>query len=256
LIKRLNILNLWVDVVTMDQILSLVTGYVENGTRPHCIFAVNPEKNFSVPKDPELYKIFNSADLLIPDGIGIVLAARILHGIRLSRVAGADLMHAICELSAQKGYKVFVYGGQEYVNKGAVEQLSAIYPGLIITGRANGYVKQEIMEDLIQKINSSGAQILLLALGSPKQEKWFATYKHDLKGIRVCQGVGGTLDTVVGRVRRAPKAWQKIGMEWLYRLLSDPKRIKRQRVLPLFTALVLLSKVKSLASEPSHQGGL
>jgi len=98
------------------------------------------------------------------------------------------------------------------------------------------------MPELIKLINGSHAEILFLALGSPKQEKWFATYKDMLKHVRVCQGFGGTLDVIAGNVKRAPVIWQKLGLEWLYRLISEPKRIKRQWVLPLFAAMAVYSR--------------
>jgi N-acetylglucosaminyldiphosphoundecaprenol N-acetyl-beta-D-mannosaminyltransferase len=237
--KRLKILNVWVDQVNMDQALARVSDFVERGSRPHTVFAVNPEKNFSVRQAPLLYQTFRNADLLIPDGIGVVLAARILYGAKLSRVPGADLMENICKISAEKGYKVFIYGTKEEVSQKATEELQRRYPGLQVAGRAHGYLKEEEMDNLVRQINESGAVILFLALGSPKQEKWFATYKNLLKNVRVCQGVGGTLDTLAGAVKRAPEIWCKFGLEWLYRLFSDPKRLKRQKVLPIFTFLII-----------------
>lgn len=245
---RLNILDIWVDPVNMDQALERVTDFVESGDRPHSIFAVNPEKNFSVPKDPLLYKTFQTADLLIPDGIGVVQAAWVLHGVKLSRVPGVELMDNICRLSARKEYKIFIYGAKEDVNKTAVGVLRKRCPGLVIAGRSNGYVNKEDMEDLIRRINTSGAEILFLALGSPKQEKWFATHKESLENVRVCQGIGGTLDTIAGNVKRAPRIWCRCYVEWLYRLISDPKRIRRQKAIPVFAAMVVMSKLKQLVS--------
>jgi len=246
---RLDILNIWVDPVNMDQALARVKQFIEQGERPHSIFAVNPEKEFSIPKDPVLYEIFKTADLLIPDGIGIVCAARILHGVRLSRVPGADLMVKICELAAAENYRIFIYGANEEVNQAASQALVRRYPGLNIVGRSNGFVKDENMPELIAKINASRAQILFLALGSPKQEKWFATYKDQLSSVRVCQGIGGTLDTIAGKVKRAPQLWQRCGAEWLYRLLKEPKRLKRQNVLPVFAAVVIFAKLIKLQAQ-------
>jgi len=240
---RLKILNIWVDPVTMGQALDRVDEFVEKGTRPHAVFAVNPEKNFSVPKDPELYETFRKADLLIPDGIGIVIAARILYGASLSRVPGVELMDNICDLSARKGYRVFIYGAKEEVSRLAAEKLLGRYPSLKIAGRANGYVKDNDMQELVQAINRSEAQVLFLALGSPKQEKWFATHGSSLTSVRVCQGIGGTLDTIAGNVKRAPEFWCRWNLEWMYRLLSDPRRIKRQKALPVFAWQVLLEKI-------------
>ena len=243
--SRLKILNIWVDPVSMDQALERVVDFVELGTRPHSIFAVNPEKNFSVPLDPALHDIFRTADLLIPDGIGVVLAARLLYRAKLCRVPGADLMQNICELSSRKGYPVFLYGAKEEVSLKAAETLLRRYPGLRIAGRANGYVQEAEMPNLIEQINGSGAKILFLAMGSPRQEQWLATHAHLLTHVRVCQGIGGTLDTIAGTVKRAPLVWQKCSAEWLYRLLSEPKRIGRQKVLPIFACNVLLSRIRA-----------
>jgi N-acetylglucosaminyldiphosphoundecaprenol N-acetyl-beta-D-mannosaminyltransferase len=178
--------------------------------------------------------MFRHADLLVPDGIGIVLAARILHKADLERVPGCELMQNICALSAEKGYKLFIYGGKEGVNKKAVEILRLRHPSISIVGRSHGYVPQEEMGGLIDKINASGAQILFVALGSPAQEKWISTHKDELHYIRVCQGIGGTLDVIAGNVKRAPEIYCRLGLEWLYRLMDDPKRAGRQKVLPLF----------------------
>jgi len=175
----------------------------------------------------------------------MVLAARILYGAQLARVPGSEFIYDICELAAKEGSKIFVYGAKEEVNRAATETLKRRYEGLEIIGRSNGYVKDEEMSDLINRINTSEAEILFLALGSPKQEKWLATYKHSLENVRVCQGIGGTLDTIAGNVKRAPEIWLKLSLEWLYRLISEPKRIKRQKVLPIFVVMILIAKMKN-----------
>ena len=236
---RLEILKIWVDPVDMDGALARVRNYLNQGDRPHAVLAVNPEKNFSVPRDPGLYEVFRRADLLIPDGVGVVLAARLLHGVRISRVPGVALMEKICALAAAEGHKIFIYGAKEEVNQKATEELVRRYPGLEVAGRSNGYVKDDGMPELVDQINRSGARVLFLALGSPKQEMWFAAHGPNLDQVRVVQGIGGTLDVVAGNVKRAPEWWQNRGLEWLYRLLSEPKRIGRQKVLPVFGLKVL-----------------
>lgn len=246
--NRLNILNVWVDPVDMNGALERVERFIEEGDRPHSLFAVNPEKNFSVPRDPQLHRVFRDADLLIPDGIGVVMAARILYRVRMARVPGVEMMEEICRLSAQKGYKVFIYGAKEEVNARSVEILQKRYPSLEIVGRANGFVASEEMPTLIDQINASGAQVLFLALGSPRQENWYAKYADRLQTVRVCQGIGGTLDTIAGTVKRAPQFWCRHNLEWLYRLLAEPQRIARQKVLPVFAYRVLRTKlIMSLA---------
>ncbi len=240
--ERLKILDIWVDPVDRREAIKRVQGFL-SGRKPCCIFAANPEKNFSVPKDPDLYEVFKHADLLIPDGIGIVLAARLLHGAKLNRVPGVDLMKDICRLAERTSKSIFLYGARETVNKSAVSRLRFEFPRLRIAGRCNGYVPESQMPELVRRINDSGAAILFLSLGSPKQEKWFASHAAELKHVRVCQGIGGTLDTIAGTVKRAPAIWQQLSLEWLYRLLSDPRRLSRQKVLPIFGFKVLVSMI-------------
>lgn len=240
---RLKILNIWVDPLEREKALSRVADILQHGQRPHAIFASNPEKNFSVPQDLDLYRVFAEADLLLPDGIGMVWAARFLYGAKIERVPGAEFMEDICRLAAREGYRIFIYGAAEEVNRAAADILPQRYPGLVVAGRANGYLGPEKMPALIRQINDSGASILFIALGSPKQEKWYAAYRDSLKNIRIVQGIGGTLDTIAGKVKRAPAVWRKYSAEWLYRLLSEPKRIKRQKVIPLFILSVLAAKI-------------
>lgn len=242
--KRLKILNIWVDQLDRKEAIHRVKAFLETGTRSHAIMASNPEKNFSVPKDAILYDTFKNADLLLPDGIGVVLAARMLYGAYMERIPGSEFIFDICKIAADGNYSVFIYGATENVNKKAVEELINRYPDLKIVGRANGYVKESEMLDLIDRINASKAEILFLALGSPKQEKWYATHKSRLHHVRVVQGIGGTLDTIAGTVKRAPKVWCELKLEWLYRLIMEPKRIKRQKVLPVFVGIVLITKFK------------
>jgi N-acetylglucosaminyldiphosphoundecaprenol N-acetyl-beta-D-mannosaminyltransferase len=239
---RLKILDIWVDPVDRRQALDRVRGFLQ-GNRPCSIFAVNPEKNFSAAKDPVLYKTFEQADLLVPDGIGIVMAAKLLHGVSLRRVPGVDLMRDICQLAAEEAKSVFFYGASESVSQTAVEKLQIVFPKMRIAGRSNGYVQPSKIPELIKRINDSGAEILFLALGSPKQERWFAAHAAALSTVKICQGIGGTLDTIAGTVKRAPVIWQRLSLEWLYRLLSEPRRIHRQKALPVFALKVIKCKV-------------
>lgn len=243
---RYPVLNIWTDAVSKDQALARVDEFVRNGRRPHTVFATNPEKNFSVPKDSFLHACFKDADLLLPDGIGMVVAARFLYGAQISRVPGCEFMQEICALAADKSYKIFLYGAKEEVNAAAAKILEERLPGLQVSGRCNGYWPEEKMDELVDRINASQAQILFLALGSPKQEKWFAKYAERLVHVRVCQGIGGTLDVITGNVKRAPAFFCNLGLEWFYRLITEPKRWRRQRVLPVFAWQVLIAKMRML----------
>jgi N-acetylglucosaminyldiphosphoundecaprenol N-acetyl-beta-D-mannosaminyltransferase len=246
---RLKILNIWVDPLTRDNAKERVRRILEKGKRAHSVFASNPEKNFTVPEDPALYEAYRNADILLPDGIGMVIAARMLHGKRFSRIPGSEFIFDLCRIAADGGHGIFVYGAREEVNAGAVRILEERFPGLRVAGRANGYVSEAEMPDLVRRINESKAEILFVALGSPRQEKWFATHGKALRHVRICQGVGGTLDTITGHVKRAPEFWCRHNLEWLYRLLAEPSRIRRQKLLPVFAALVFWAKCKSVVAE-------
>jgi N-acetylglucosaminyldiphosphoundecaprenol N-acetyl-beta-D-mannosaminyltransferase len=240
---RAEVLGIPVDCVTMDGAVEFAQRLIEDEQKGCYILAVNPEKVMVLLKDALLLKTFSSAELLIPDGIGVVIAMRLLHGLESVRVPGSELMPRLCEMAVKKGYAIFIYGAKEEVNRGAAEKLGQRYPGLKIAGRANGYLKEEEMPELVQRINASGAKILFVALGSPKQEQWIQKWHGDLN-VNIIQGVGGTLDVIDGKVKRAPLVYRKLGLEWFYRLISEPQRIKRQRELPVFAAQVLKEKVR------------
>lgn len=241
-IQRLSVLDTSVDALDMSAALAFVDRCVRWAERPACILAVNPEKVYVLRKDPRLKALFESAALLLPDGIGIVAAARFLHGARLRRTPGADLMQHICTVAPERGYRIFVLGASENVNAAAVNELRQRFAGIHIVGRANGYGKPENNSDLIRRINASCADILFVALGSPRQECWIEANLPHLS-VKVCQGIGGTLDTIVGTVKRAPHAWQALGLEWAYRLLRQPSRARRQLKLVAFVSEVVSLKL-------------
>lgn len=240
-ICRIEILGVPVDNVSMQQSLDLVEELISEGGS-HSIIAVNPEKVIKAQQDPYLAKRLASARLLIPDGIGVVLAARILGLAKMKRVAGAELMPEICGLANDNGYRIFLFGASPEVNQKARENLEIRYPDIQIVGNRDGFLKEEDMPSLVQQINETEAQILFIALGSPKQELWMEKYLPQLN-VNVCQGVGGTFDVISGNVRRAPYIFRKLHLEWMYRLLANPKRILRQTALPKFVYQVVMRKV-------------
>ena len=243
-IKRVKILGIPVDNVDMRSSLDFIDTIIRKDKQRQYILAVNPEKVRVLKRDNSLREMFESAALLIPDGIGVVLAMRWLYGLSAKRVPGAELMPNICKLSAEKGYKIFVYGATERVNKNAAEKLNQEYPGIQIVGRCHGYIGDDGMDKLVQAINRSQANVLFVALGSPSQELWIQKYLPGLS-VNICQGIGGTLDAITGNVKRAPKLFLKTGLEWLYRLIAEPKRIRRQINLPVFAIQVALEKLRT-----------
>ncbi|HUK56198.1 MAG TPA: WecB/TagA/CpsF family glycosyltransferase [Nitrospiria bacterium] len=234
--KRIELLGVPVDCVNMSQALSAVEEMMRDD-RPGMVVAVNPEKVIKARKNPALLAQLREARLLIPDGIGVVMAARLLGLGKMERVPGSELMPAICERAARKQYRIFLFGAGPEVNRDVMEALRRRFPGLRIVGGQHGYLKENEMPFLIDRINASGADVLFIALGSPKQELWLEQYLPRLK-VKVCQGVGGTFDVLSGRVKRAPMFIRKMHLEWLYRLLSEPRRLLRQTALPRFAARV------------------
>lgn len=239
--KRVEILGVPVDCVTMDQAVDWVEAMMSSD-KAHGVIAVNPEKVMKASQDPVLLEQLQTTSLLIPDGIGVVFGIRLLGLGKAQRVPGAELMPKLCEIAALKGYKIFLFGATAEVNKGAMVALQTQYPSLNIVGARHGYVQEADMPALIEEINASQADLLFLALGSPKQELWMSKYLPSLH-VKVCQGVGGTFDVIAGRVKRAPVMFRTVHLEWFYRLLAQPRRILRQTALPLFTYHLLRQRL-------------
>jgi N-acetylglucosaminyldiphosphoundecaprenol N-acetyl-beta-D-mannosaminyltransferase len=242
-IMRTELFSVPVDCVDMETAIEVAKQQVIEGTNATAILAVNPEKVVVANKDPRIREILSNALLCIPDGIGVVLAARLKGATTISRVPGSELMPELCKLAAENGFPIFLFGANEDVNARASDLLTKQFPDLNIAGRENGYVSVDETDDLIAKINTSGAQILFVALGSPAQEAWIEKYRSQLLNVRVCQGIGGTLDVISGHVQRAPLLMRRLNLEWLYRLLRQPSRLLRQRNLPIFAFWVIKAYV-------------
>jgi N-acetylglucosaminyldiphosphoundecaprenol N-acetyl-beta-D-mannosaminyltransferase len=239
-IERVSIFDVGVDCVDMASMDHAADEAVRDNSQCS-IFAINPEKVIAAERNRELRDCLNASEFLIPDGIGVVLAAR-SRGARIhARVTGSELMPRLCALAAKRGYRVFLFGAREETNARAAQCLVEAYPGLIIAGRSHGYVGDTDMADVVAKINAAAPQFLFVALGSPKQEQWVTRYRRELN-VNVIQGVGGTFDVIAGSVRRAPDTWIALNLEWLYRLVSNPRRLLRQSALVRFAWRVLWSR--------------
>ncbi|MEW6331325.1 MAG: WecB/TagA/CpsF family glycosyltransferase [Pseudomonadota bacterium] len=251
--KRIEILGVPVDVVNMSRALDTVDAMLRERSRRNAVIAVNPEKVMRAMVDGQLLAQIRSASLLIPDGIGVVFAARLLGLGRMERVPGSELMPALCGLAARKGYGIFMLGASPEVNQCAARKIQETYPGIRLAGRRDGFFRPEEIDGVIDQINASGADILFLALGSPRQEIWMQSHLPRLN-VGVCQGVGGTFDVICGKVRRAPVIMRRLHLEWLYRLMLQPGRFLRQTSLPRFVYLVMREKLKG--SGKNHDRGV
>ncbi|MGE1114277.1 WecB/TagA/CpsF family glycosyltransferase [Priestia megaterium] len=230
-----NILGIDVCSDTYDELAVKLLQDIDKG-RKSFIVAINPEKIMKAQEDRELKSLLNQATYQIPDGIGVILASKLKKGRIRERVTGIDMMLKLCKEATNNGKRIFLYGAKPGIADEAKAKLEEMFPGILIVGTLNGYEKNE--EVIERTINDSGAEIVFVALGSPAQENWIITHKEKLNPS-VYQGVGGSFDVISGRLNRAPAVFQKFGLEWLYRLLKEPWRWKRQLELPRFLLRVL-----------------
>ena len=236
--QLVNVLGVGIDSVTMQQAVAIVDGFVRD-SKPSLVATANAEMVMLAQQDQELFAILNSAELVLADGAGVVWAARRLAAGVPERVAGYDLTQELLKHAATTGYKVFWLGAAPGVAETAAAKAAAKFPGLNTVGTHDGYFDCD--DDKMRRIiRESQADILLCALGVPKQEKWLSQYRDEL-GAKVLIGVGGTFDVMAGNVKRAPLWMQRAGLEWSYRLLRQPSRIVRMMALPRFVARVMVA---------------
>lgn len=240
--KKENILGINVSVTTYEELKNNVIKDIENNKKSF-IVAINPEKILKARKDNDLKSLLNKATYQIPDGIGVIYASKLKRGNIKSRITGIDSMEMLCSLSNEKKYKIFMYGAKKETVEKAKDALEQKYKGINIVGIMDGYEKDE--KKIINAINKSKADIIFVALGSPKQELWITKNMNKLCP-KIYQGVGGSFDVFSGNVKRAPKWMQKSGLEWLYRLIKDPKRIFRQVKLFKFLLIIIFKKDKEV----------
>lgn len=241
--NTINILGVEVDRITFRDAVDKAEALVK-GQGTSMIFTPNPEIIMCAKDDSEMRDILNSAELCTADGIGVVYASKILKSPVPERVAGFDLVCALLERLAKSGEGVFLFGAKPGVAEAAKAKMEEKYPGINIAGCNDGYFKTEDEAKIVEKINSSGAKLLLVCLGAPKQEKWIAKHRAELD-VNLCMGVGGTLDVFAGTAKRAPKIFIKLNLEWAYRLMKNPSRIGRFAALPKFVIEVLRFRKKS-----------
>ena len=236
---KVNILGVYVDMVSIKQAADRIMQFF-NENKVHKVYTPNSEIIMAAYKDEEFTKLLNDAELLTADGIGVVYAARFLKRPISERAAGFDIACDVLERIKGTSHSVFLFGGKPGVAELAKEKLGEKYPGLKIAGMRNGYFKPEEEPEIVDEINASGADLLFVCLGAPKQEQWLARNAKKLKGVRVAMGIGGSLDVFAGTALRAPEFYCKHGLEWFYRLKKEPWRAKRMLALPKFAITVML----------------
>lgn len=238
---RINVLGVGFDNMTMDQ--AVAEGVRLMGT-PGAHYAVtpNPEIVEICREDPDANRAVNSASLVLADGIGVIYGAKMLGTPLKGRVTGIGFAQGLMERMAGNGKSLFLLGAKPGVAEKAAGKLERQYPGLRVAGTHDGYFQED--GPVIEAIRSSGADVVFVCLGAPKQEKWMLA-NGEASGAHLLVGLGGCLDVFSGEVQRAPEVFQKLGLEWLHRLVKNPSRFGRMMKLPLFLVHVAGEKRKA-----------
>ncbi|MGH2516547.1 MAG: WecB/TagA/CpsF family glycosyltransferase [Ktedonobacterales bacterium] len=266
--RRAELLGLPVDLLGAAEALACVAGWMDaaratdEGSQPFQIGApapgakqivtLNPEIVMAARHDAALRTAILTADLVLPDGIGVVWALRLRGQSAPERVTGVDLLDACAGVAARRGYRIFLLGGQPGVAEQAADRLRARYPGLRVVGAEAGSPRESDAPAILERINASGAHAVFVAFGAPAQERWIAAHRPQL-GAVVAVGVGGAFDFLAGRVPRAPLWMRRCGLEWLYRLVRQPWRWRRMLALPRFAVAVLREPISKTSEEKGVQ---
>ena len=241
----ISILGVPIDAVTRDEAGIITENLIEKSNKScKMIFAPNVEFIMYAQKDKEFFDILKQSSLSTPDSIGVIIGAKLQKKSFPERIPGQSYFRKIIELSNEKGYSIYLLGGKPGITEKAKENLEKIFPNVNIVGVHHGYFNENEEEEVIEEINKLQPNVLFVALGAPRQEKWIYNHRNELK-VDVATGQGGTYDYEAGKIKRAPVWVQKIGMEWFWRLCREPKRIKRQLVLPVYLVKILFKKDKT-----------
>ncbi len=243
--NKISLLGAGIHNVTMEEAMTVIDSFVAEGGL-HQVITLNAEILYQAQENQRLLRLINKADLVTPDGSGIVWGANYLGMPLKERVSGIDLLWEICRVAPEKGWRIYLLGAAPGVAEQAAANLKIKYEGISIAGVRNGYFdmsSQEEVQSIVEEVRQAQADILFIAMGAPRQEYFIEDYGKEF-GVKVAIGVGGSFDVVAGVVKRAPVFMQKMGIEWLWRLLCQPSRWKRMMNLPRFVRLVKKTKKK------------
>lgn len=238
--SRVDILGVGFDNITKAEAVEHAYA-IQSEHKAYYVVTPNPEIVMLAREDEGMLSAARDAELVIADGIGVIYGAKILGTPMKERIPGIDFTTALMEKMEQEGRSVFLFGSKPGVADKAAENLAKRFPGLRFVGTSDGYFKDD--EPIIAKINEAKPDLMLVCLGAPKQEKWMQA-NASLLDVGIMIGAGGSLDVFAGVVERAPETWQKMGLEWLYRLLKEPRRIGRMMKLPKFLFTVIFSRFR------------
>jgi len=240
---QIKILGIPVDRVSMSEALAQIKEFL-NGSKFNLVITADASGIVQAQDDPEYKQLFFEASLITPDGAGILWAAKLAGTPLKERVSGVDLVSKLCELSAQTGASIYFLGAAPGVAKLAADRLTERFPGCKIVGTRDGYFRPDQDIEVANEISKLGPDILLVAMGIPRQEKFIFKTREIVKP-KVAMGIGGSFDVHSGTVTRAPILIQKAKLEWLWRLLLNPKKISKVRLLPVFVRRVIAEQRKN-----------
>ncbi len=241
--NRLNILGVGVDILNMKEATDFLVAALSKDTMTS-VYTPNSEIILHAYKNPDYCQVLNRGGLITPDGIGVVYASRILGHSLPERVSGFDLANSLLAQAAPMGKTLYLFGGKPGIAQAAAKKIEELYHGIKIVGVSDGYFDEEKEKEIIADIKEKSPDILFVCLGFPKQENWIDA--HSDINAKVVMGIGGSLDVFAGEVKRAPEIYQKLGLEWFYRLIKQPSRFVRMLALPKFGLTVLFCGKKYL----------
>ena len=237
---KIDVMGLKFDSMTMDETLSRAEALLR-GDKAAYVVTPNAEIAYEALHDGQLREMLNGADLMLPDGAGVVLASKLLRTPVKQKVAGVDFAAGLLGILERNGQSLYLLGGKPGIGELAAQKMLEAHPQLRIAGIADGYFQDEA--PVIAKINASGADALFVCLGAPKQERFMVQHQQELH-VHLMAGLGGSLDAFAGTVQRAPAWMIRLNLEWLYRLIREPKRFRRMLRLPKYLWAVMLKRIR------------
>ena len=237
---KIDVMGLKFDSMTMDEALSRAEVLLR-GDKAAYVVTPNAEIAYEALHDVQLREMLNGADLMLPDGAGVVLASKLLRTPVKQKVAGVDFAAGLLGILERNGQSLYLLGGKTGIGEMAAQKMLEAHPQLRIAGIADGYFQDEA--PVIAKINASGADALFVCLGAPKQERFMVQHRQELH-VHLMAGLGGSLDAFAGTVQRAPAWMIRLNLEWLYRLIREPKRFRRMLRLPKYLWAVMLKRIR------------
>ncbi len=240
-VPYITLLGVKIHRVDMSATLALIREYIASG-KPHIIVTADASSVVRAQNDAEFQYLINAANLVTPDGFGVIKAADMLGTPLIERVSGVEIAKELCRMSAEEGFSVYFLGAAPGVAELAAQNLKKRFPALQVAGVHDGYFDASKDSEIVAQVKASGAHALLVAMGIPRQEKFIYENMQKL-GVCVAMGVGGSFDVFSGKVKRAPEWYQKHGLEWFYRLVKDPTKIKKAATLPKFAAMVICRRI-------------